>query len=304
MVLVCSVLGSAKQTGESQEENDNLSSFAGRLDLSSYAFSTHSSTPAPHIADRATPNIAQMSESNVGQKRNSAHLSTSKVTKRTRSTVSRYAPPEKYSHLPELRDVMAPNLICLFVGLNPGLQTSISGHAYAHPSNLFWKLLHSSGCTSRRCHPNEDANLPELFNLGNTNIVARPTRKSSELKGTELDAGYGGLVNKITEFRPESVCIVGKSIWESIWRCRYGKSISKNEFKYGWQDETERLGSVNDDNTSWSGARVFVACSTSGLAASLKPKEKEDIWRELGMWVEERRQRRQQALRNKFLEVN
>ncbi|EPQ61680.1 Bgt-2231 [Blumeria graminis f. sp. tritici] len=292
MVLIRSVHESARQTGESEEEKDSLSSFAGRLDLSSYAFSTHSSTPVPHIVDRATTNIVQTSGSIASYIRTNSRLPTSKVTKRTRSTVSRYAPPEKYSHLPELRDVVAPNLICLFVGLNPGLQTSISGHAYAHPSNLFWKLLYSSGCTSRRCYPNEDADLPELFNLGNTNIVARPTRNSSELKRKELDAGYSGLVTKIIKFRPESVCIVGKSIWESIWRCRHGKSISKIEFKYGWQDETERLGGVNDDNTSWSGARVFVACSTSGLAASLKPEEKESIWRELGIWVEERRRQR------------
>jgi TDG/mug DNA glycosylase family protein len=39
----------------------------------------------------------------------------------------------------------------------------------------------------------------------------------------------------------------------------------------------------------WEGARIFVASSTSGLAATLKPKEKEDIWRELGSWAEKRR---------------
>jgi hypothetical protein len=42
----------------------------------------------------------------------------------------------------------------------------------------------------------------------------------------------------------------------------------------------------------WEGAKVFVACSTSGLAASLLPAEKEKIWRELGVWVEKRREER------------
>jgi G:T/U-mismatch repair DNA glycosylase len=40
----------------------------------------------------------------------------------------------------------------------------------------------------------------------------------------------------------------------------------------------------------WKGARVFVASSTSGLAATLSLEEKERIWRELGEWVENRRE--------------
>jgi hypothetical protein len=42
----------------------------------------------------------------------------------------------------------------------------------------------------------------------------------------------------------------------------------------------------------WKGARIFVATSTSGLAASLRPAEKEAIWKELGDWVVERRKER------------
>ncbi|KLU88597.1 G/U mismatch-specific uracil DNA glycosylase [Magnaporthiopsis poae ATCC 64411] len=42
----------------------------------------------------------------------------------------------------------------------------------------------------------------------------------------------------------------------------------------------------------WGGARMFVATSTSGLAATLPLVEKERIWRELGVWVEQRRAER------------
>lgn len=198
----------------------------------------------------------------------------------------------KYASFPELRDTLAPNLICIFIGLNPGLTTSTSGHAYAHPSNLFWKLLHSSGCTSRRCNPIEDAELPKLYALGNTNIVSRPSRNSKELERAELDAGVSVLEDKIRMYKPEAVCIVGKSIWESIWRTKNGRNISKCLFHYGWQDERERMGVERGKDSSWRGAKVFVACSTSGLAANLKMKEKEKIWRELGIWVEERRRLR------------
>jgi TDG/mug DNA glycosylase family protein len=103
------------------------------------------------------------------------------------------------------------------------------------------------------------------------------------------------------------VCIVGKSIWESIWRARHGRGIKKEEFKYGWQDESENMGKTNrngrikfesqeekipegsTNRADWKGAKVFVATSTSGLAASLSLAEKERIWRELGVWVEQRR---------------
>jgi len=137
-------------------------------------------------------------------------------------------------------------------------------------------------------HPSEDGTLPEKYELGNTNIVSRPTRNGSELSKAEMDASVHVLEEKIERCRPEAVCVVGKSIWESIWRTRKGRGIRKEEFKYGWQDEEERMGR----NEDWDGARVFVACSTSGLAATLSVAEKERIWSELGIWVKKRRNER------------
>lgn len=119
--------------------------------------------------------------------------------------------------------------------------------------------------------------LPRLFSLGNTNIVARPTRNGSELSREEMDSSVAILTAKIALFKPESVCIVGKSIWESIFRVQNGRGIKKEEFRYGWQED------------DWEGARVFVATSSSGLAAGMRMAEKEAVWRELGVWIEERR---------------
>lgn len=109
-----------------------------------------------------------------------------------------------------------------------------------------------------------------------------------------MDASVHVLEDKIRKYEPESVCIVGKSIWESIWRVKHGRKIKKEEFKYGWQDEEENMGNT-DEGGKWEGAKVFVACSTSGLAATLLPAEKERIWRELGIWVEQRRGERADA---------
>lgn len=206
-----------------------------------------------------------------------------------RRQASRYAPPSKYAHLPKLHDVLEPNLICVFVGTNPGIRTATAGHAYAHPSNLFWKLLHSSGCTEERLKPEQDVDLPRLCSMGNTNIVERPSKDAAELSKTEMAAGTPILEAKIQKYRPEAVCIVGKGIWEAIWRWRYKREIKKDQFRYGWQDETDRMGKGED----WEGAWVFVASSTSGLSASLRPHEKEAIWKPFGEWVRQRRKERE-----------
>jgi thymine-DNA glycosylase len=289
---------------DAQAEDRNLESplnhspsFSGRLDMSTFAFKPQKSLPGGDSTSSHPKDLISNSKGiplstnlGLGTKRKASNMAFSpSKTKKHRSPPG-YAPPSKYAHLPLLPDVIIPGLICIFVGLNPGIETATRGHAYAHPSNLFWKLLHSSGCTTRRCQPQEDRDLPRLFLLGNTNIVERPTRNGAELSKAEMDASVKVLEEKIRKFKPEAVCMVGKSIWESVWRVRYGKPIKKEEFKYGWQDEGENMGRDVDDE--WKGAKVFAATSTSGLAASLSPTEKESIWKELGVWVERRRKER------------
>jgi len=209
-------------------------------------------------------------------------------SKKLRRESSRYAPPSQYAHLAPLTDILEPNLIGVFVGFNPGVTTASTGHAYAHPSNMFWKLLHSSGITGVRLRPEQDRDLPRLCQMGNTNIVERPSRNAGELSKKEVTAGAPVLDEKIRVFRPEAVCIVGKSIWEAIWRWRYQREIKKDEFRYGWQDEKEKMGQAD----GWRGSWVFVAPATSGLNASLKPPEKEALWRPFGEWVQQRREER------------
>lgn len=246
-------------------------------------------------------------------------ISSQRSTKRTRTAVtstsrsvssgsmppgkkrksSKYADPSKYAHLAPLVDILEPNLICVFVGTNPGVGTATAGHAYAHPSNHFWKLLHSSGLTDRRLKPEEDRSLPDLYCMGNTNIVDRPSKDAAELSKEEITAGTAALDTKFLKYKPEAICIVGKGIWEGIWRYRYGRNMSKTEFKYGWQDEKHNMGKsedgeqdLNADGSVWKGSRVFVTTTTSGLAASLKPAEKEAIWAPFGEWVQKRRAER------------
>jgi TDG/mug DNA glycosylase family protein len=107
------------------------------------------------------------------------------------------------------------------------------------------------------------------------------------LSKAEMDMGVPILEAKVAARRPEAVCLVGKGIWEAVWRVRHGRAIRKEEFRYGWQDEAENMGRTA--GSDWVGAPVFVATTTSGLAAGMSIPEKEAIWAELGAWVVMRR---------------
>lgn len=258
--------------------------FAGRLRLSDYVFQDRGSKrKAPDSDDTDDPASAP------------AQPVAPKSSPKKRRTPSTYAPPSTYAHLPPLPDALSPNLLVLFIGLNPSVQTARTGHAYAHPSNLFWRLLHWSGITPVPCSAPEDREMPARYALGFTNIVARPTRSGSELSRAEMDEGVAELERKARACRPESVCIVGKSIWESVCRVRWGRAPSRDQFCYGWQAERENMGVIpGEGDDGWRGARVFVATTTSGLAAGMSTAQKREIWDQLGVWVQQRRVEREQ----------
>src|ERR1043165_3561261 len=58
-----------------------------------------------------------------------------------------------------IRDVIAPGLRILFVGINPGLYTAWSGHHFARPGNRFWPALHAAGFSARLLHPSQQREL-------------------------------------------------------------------------------------------------------------------------------------------------
>ncbi len=171
------------------------------------------------------------------------------------------------------------------------LSSPLIGHAYAHPSNRFWHLLHQSGITPKKHLPSETYDLQDLYLIGNTNICARPSRDGSALSKEELQEGAKILEEKMRKFRPEAVAIVGKQIWESLWLARTGTKLKASQFKWGWQDEESWLGreTIHGGEVVWPGARTFVTTSTSGLSVSMRPHEKLEIWKPLGEWFTQRR---------------
>src|SRR5688500_20368057 len=85
-----------------------------------------------------------------------------------------------------IRDVIAPALKVLFVGINPGLYSAATGHHFARPGNRFWPALHRSGFTPRQLHHSEQDELIR-GGYGITNLVKRGTATAEERKPEQFD---------------------------------------------------------------------------------------------------------------------
>ncbi|MDC3413569.1 G/U mismatch-specific DNA glycosylase [Aquibacillus sp. 3ASR75-11] len=165
----------------------------------------------------------------------------------------------------EIPDRLKKNLNILFVGFNPSIRSSQTGHHYANPSNRFWSILYQSGLTPKKFTPDEDEKLLEL-GLGLTNIVARPTKGAADIKKLEYEHGSMLLQKKIIEYKPKVVCFVGKGVYQE-----YAK---KRNVSWGKQDHP----------FSSREAIEFVAPSSSGLVR-MKMNEIVDIYRQLNNYI-------------------
>ncbi|RPI87754.1 MAG: G/U mismatch-specific DNA glycosylase [Chloroflexi bacterium] len=111
-----------------------------------------------------------------------------------------------------VRDVIAPNLKVLFVGINPGLYTAAIGHHFGRPGNRFWPAIYKAGFTPRLLSPYEETELLE-FGYGITNIVARATTGANELSKKELIEGGRLLEEKVHTYRPRLLAVLGVSAY-------------------------------------------------------------------------------------------
>jgi double-stranded uracil-DNA glycosylase len=123
--------------------------------------------------------------------------------------------------LPPLRDRIEPGVRVLFVGINPGVRSAMTGHHFAGFSNRFWPLLFEAGLVPERLTFEDDDRLPE-FGFGITNIVPRPTPGISTLTRDEFVAGRVRLRRKIRRYRPAIVAMVGVTVFRAMFPARKG----------------------------------------------------------------------------------
>lgn len=107
-----------------------------------------------------------------------------------------------------VRDVIAPDLLVLFCGINPGLYTAAVGHHFARPGNRFWPALYRSGFTDRLLSPFDEHELLQI-GVGITNVVPRATATAAELTKEDFAAGGRKLRAKVRRFQPKILAVLG-----------------------------------------------------------------------------------------------
>lgn len=207
-------------------------------------------------------------------------------------------PPElPQSPLADLPPMLLDNLALVFVGFNPGIESSRTQHHYAHPTNLFWKLfnrldllLAAANAQNLDAHPlvtelcpnneciasaKDDARLVEL-GIGFTDLVLRCTRAAHELSTAEKMANVPRVMREIRQSSASHVVVVGKGIWETLVRALVPEIRLKDTFVWGLQSDRR----VVDVFYRQCGRhiRVFVVPSTSGLVGLVTYADKLAMW--------------------------
>lgn len=159
-----------------------------------------------------------------------------------------------------VRDVIAPDLKVLFVGINPGLYTAAVGHHFGRPGNRFWPALYAGGFTDRLLSPFDERELPAL-GYGITNLVNRATNTADELSTDELRRGGKRVAAKVRRYRPRMVAILGVG--------SYRTAFARPKAVVGPQPEPLE------------GAVLWLLPNPSGLNANYTPKALAKLFTEL-----------------------
>ena len=114
-----------------------------------------------------------------------------------------------------LRDRIAPGVRVLFVGINPGVRSALTGHHFAGYSNRFWKLLYESRLVPEPIGYQDDDRLGE-WGYGITNLVPRATPGIDSLRPEEYVAGWRTLERKIRRHKPAVVALIGVTLYRAI----------------------------------------------------------------------------------------
>lgn len=149
-------------------------------------------------------------------------------------------------------DLVGPGVRLLFVGINPGLWTAATQTPFAHPGNRFYPALAAAGIIPRAPAfadglSDDDRQQLVAAGIGITNLVNRATVRADELTRDELLAGALQLAEKVAEWAPPVVAIVGLTA--------YRQGFARPKARAGRQ--TERLAD----------AELWVVPNPSGLNA-------------------------------------
>ncbi|CAH2352332.1 hypothetical protein CLIB1423_06S03994 [[Candida] railenensis] len=211
----------------------------------------------------------------------------------------------------DLPPSLKTDLTLVFIGFNPGLQSSLTQHHYAHFSNLFWKLFNQSkliysvvdvetalendtflqsrttGQEVSKFTAVDDYDLLD-YGIGFTDMVLRCTKAIDELTKAEKLENVPRLFDELKAAKPKFLCFIGKGIWEVIVTYLNGfKNFKLKDFKWGVQKVSEAEGEYRrlllslQKHLGYDDYGLYIFPNTSGLVTSLKFHEKLELWNNL-----------------------
>lgn len=149
-------------------------------------------------------------------------------------------------------DLVGPNPVLAFVGINPGLWTAATNTHFAHPGNRFYPALLVARLIDREIDrsagftPDDRRHLIER-GIAITNLVMRATVRASELSTDELVDGGRVVRSKVEEWKPRVVAFAGVT----AYRQAFG----------------ERKAAAGRQGERWGDTEVWVVPNPSGLNA-------------------------------------
>ena len=125
-------------------------------------------------------------------------------------------------HGAEVDDLIDDRVRLLFVGINPSLWTAAVNAHFARRGNRFWPALHEAGITPRLVDVSdgmsaEDRELVLGLGIGITNIVPTASARADELSLDELRAGAVALEEKVRQWKPRVVAMLGLTAYRQAF---------------------------------------------------------------------------------------
>jgi double-stranded uracil-DNA glycosylase len=121
-----------------------------------------------------------------------------------------------------LEDILAPGLVCVFVGLNPSVVSVEKGHYLQGTlGRQFWRLLHTYGILPE---PENGAFVDDTLlanGFGITDLAKCPSPRADVLTREDIEAGRAMLLHKIESYQPKIVCSVYRKTLEVLTGRKY-----------------------------------------------------------------------------------
>jgi TDG/mug DNA glycosylase family protein len=124
---------------------------------------------------------------------------------------------------PTLPDLLRDGLDVVFVGINPSVYSATQGNYFARKINRFWPAFSRSRLSLaaradlgvERLEPMHDRLLQD-FGFGFTDLVKRPSPRSTDLTREEPKEGVAALARKLKRYKPRFACFHGVTVGRPV----------------------------------------------------------------------------------------